>query len=131
MDRKTNPLHLVPLKRSLLSFTSKHQLVENIVNHVSSIGDLNSLKRDLEFLLFVCRCVEAEAIDYKGKERLDKKDVVKSIIVRLFPELNNNQDLDAIDKSVEFLHSNHRIKGVSRIARVLSCVGGWIAKKVL
>jgi hypothetical protein len=131
MDRKTNPLHLVPLKRSLLSFTSKHQLVENIVNQVSLIGDLNALKRDLEFLLYICRCVEAEGSDYKGKEKLDKKEIVKSIIVRLFPELNNNQDLDAIDKSVEFLHSNHRIKGVSRLAKVASCVGSFIVRKFL
>jgi hypothetical protein len=131
MDRKTNPLHLVPLKRSLLTFTSKHQLVENIVNQVSSIGDLNALKRDLEFLLYICRCVEAESSDYKGKEKLDKKEIVKSIVVRIFPELNNNQDLDVIDRSVEFLHSNKRITGVSRLARVASCVGAWIAKKVL
>ncbi len=131
MDRKTNPLHLVPLKRSLLTFTSKHQLVENIVNQVSLIGDLNALKRDLEFLLYICRCVEAEASDYKGKEKLDKKEIVKSIIVRLFPELNNNQDLDAIDKSVEFLHSNHRIKGVSRLAKVASCVGSFVVRKFL
>jgi hypothetical protein len=132
MDKTTtNPLKLVKLKRSLLTFTSKHQLVENIVNQVSLIGDLNALKRDLEFLLYICRCVEAECTDYKGKEKLDKKEIVKSIIVRLFPELNNNQDLDAIDKSVEFLHSNHRIKGVSRLAKVASCVGSFIVRKFL
>ena len=131
MERKTNPLHLVPLKRKLLNFTSKYQLIEDIVNQVSSIGDLNSLKRDLEFLLYVCRCVETQASDYKGKEKLDKKEIVKSIVVRIFPELNNNQDLEFIDTSVEFLHSNHRIKGVSRLARALSCFGSFIAKRLL
>jgi hypothetical protein len=131
MDKTTNPLKLVKLKRSLLTFTSKHQLVENIVNQVSSIGDLNSLKRDLEFLLYICRCVEAEACDYKGKEKLDKKEIVKSIVVRIFPELNNNQDLDFIDKSVEFLWSNKRITGVSRLARVASSVGSFITRKFL
>lgn len=128
---KSKSLSLVPLKRSLLTFTSKHQLVEGIVNQVSSIGDLNCLKRDLEFLLYVCRCVETEASEYKGKDKLDKKEIVKAIIVRIFPELNNTQDLDTIDKSIEFLHSNHRIKGVSRLARVASCVGSFIAKKFL
>ena len=131
MDKTTNPLKLVKLKRSLLTFTSKHQLVENIVNQVSSIGDLKSLKRDLEFLLYICRCVEAEAHDYKGKEKLDKKEIVKSIVVRIFPELNNNQDLDFIDKSIEFLWSNKRITGVSRLARVASCVGSFITRKFL
>lgn len=128
---KSKSLSLVPLKRSLLTFTSKHQLVEGIVNQVSSIGDLNCLKRDLEFLLYVCRCVETESSEYKGKDKLDKKEIVKAIIVRIFPELNNTQDLDTIDKSIEFLHSNHRIKGVSRLARVASCVGSFIAKKFL
>ena len=132
MDRKTaNPLKLVKLKRSLLTFTSKHQLIENIVEQVSSIGDLTALKRDLEFLLYVARCVETEASEYRGKEKLDKKEIVKAIMVRLFAELNNNSDLDTIDKSIEFLHSNHRIKGVSRLARVASCVGSFIAKKIL
>lgn len=132
MDRKTtNPLKLVPLKRSLLTFTSKHQLIEDIVNQVSSIGDLNALKRDLEFLLYVARCVETQASEYKGKDKLDKKEIVKAIIVRIFPELNNNQDLDTIDKSIEFLHSNHRIKGVSKLSRALSCVGDFFVRKFL
>ena len=128
---KSSTLSLVPLKRSLLTFTSKHQLIENIVEQVSSIGDLTALKRDLEFLLYVTRCVETEASVYKGKEKLNKKEIVKAIMVRLFAELDNTQDLDTIDKSIEFLHSNHRIKGVSRLARVASCVGGFIAKKFL
>jgi hypothetical protein len=131
MERKTNPLHLVPLKRSLLTFTSKHQLTENIVNQVSSIGDLNSLKRDLEFLLYICRCVETEASEYKGKDKLDKKEVVKNIVVRLFPELNNSQDLDFIDRSIDFLHSNKRIKGISRLAKVAGYVGDYFVRKLL
>ena len=132
MERKTtNPLKLVKLKRSLLTFTSKHQLIENIVEQVSSIGDLTALKRDLEFLLYVCRCVETEASVYKGKEKLNKKEVVKAIMVRLFGELDNTQDLDTIDKSIEFLWSNKRIKSVSRIARVASCVGDYFVRKFL
>ena len=128
---KSSSLNLVPLKRSLLTFTSKHQLSENIVQQVSSIGDLNSLKRDLEFLLYICRLVETESSEYKGKDKLDKKEVVKNIVVRLFPELNNNQDLDFIDRSIEFLHSNKRIKGISRLAKVAGYVGDYFVRKFL
>jgi hypothetical protein len=124
-------LALVPLKRSLLSSTSKHQLTENIVAQVSSIGDLNSLKRDLEFLLYIARLVETSASEYKGKDKLDKKEVVRNIVVRLFPELNNNQDLDFIDRSIEFLHSNKRIKGISRLAKVAGYVGDYFVRKLL
>ena len=124
-------LTLVPLKRSLLTFTSKHQLTENIVAQVSSIGDLNALKRDLEFLLYICRLVETSASEYKGKDKLDKKDVVKNIVVRLFPELNNSTDIDVIDRSIEFLWSNKRIKGISRLAKVAGYVGDLFVRKFL
>lgn len=129
MSSSTNPLKLVPLKRNLLGFHTHAQIVEDVVNHLNALGNLDAVKRDPEYILFVCRLVES--CEFKGSKKPDKKQIVIDIICRLYPELRNENDLKSLDTLIEFLHASKRIVGVSRIARALSCVGGFIARKFL
>ena len=124
----TNPLKLVPLKRSLLGFHSHAQIVENIVNHIQSLGNLDEIKKDPEYVLYVCRLVES--CDFKGKKKPDKKQIVLDVLCRLYPEMNNQSELKSLDILIEFLHANKRIIGVSKFYRVVSLVGDFLVKKL-
>ena len=125
----TNPLKLVPLKRTLLGYHTHAQIVENIVSHITSLGDLGEIKKDPEYVLYVCRLVES--CDFQGKKKPNKKELVLDVICRLYPELRNDTDLKALDIMIEFLHANKRIVGISKLQRVLSCVGDFIVRKFL
>lgn len=124
----TNPLKLVPLKRSLLGFHSHAQIVENIVNHIQSLGNLDEIKKDPEYVLYVCRLVES--CDFKGKKKPDKKQLVIDIISRLYPEMRNETDLKSLDTLIEFLHSNKRIKKISNILKYAYGFSSWLLKKI-
>jgi hypothetical protein len=124
----TNPLKLVQLKRSLLGYYSHAQIVQNILDHISSLGNLNEIKKDPEYVLYVCRLVES--CDFKGKKKPNKKQIVLDVICRLYPEMNNETDLKSLDTLIEFLHANKRIIGVSRFYRCVSLVGDFLIKKL-
>ena len=126
-----NPLALVKLKRSLLSFTSEARIIENIYETLQAQGDLSALKHDLELLQYICRLIETAASDYRGPRKLEKKKVAISVITKMYPDLNNNADLARIDSAIEFLWSNNRIRGVSRFTRTVSNIGSFLARKLL
>lgn len=129
MDKTTNPLKLVKLKRNLLGFHSHAQIVESIVNHITALGELSEVKKDPEYILFVCRLVET--CEFKGSKKPDKKQIVLDIVTRLYPELRNDQDLKSMSTMIDFLHANHRIKGVSKLVKVTSCVADFFVRKFL
>lgn len=124
----TNPLKLVPLKRSLLGYHTHAQIVQNILDHISSLGNLNEIKKDPEFVLYVCRLVES--CDFKGKKKPDKKQIVLDVLCRLYPEMHNETELKSLDTLIEFLHANKRIIGVSKFYRAVSLVGDFLIKKL-
>ena len=126
-----NPLKLVKLKRSLLEVTSYHSILKSILDHLNSMNIQNELKKDPEFILYVCRLVESVDIPKNTPHKVNKKQLVKDIFVSFFPELNNDMDLNHLDILIEFLHSNKKIVGVSLASRVTNAVCDFVARKIL
>lgn len=120
-------LALVKFKRSLLQHQQKYQSQKEIIAHLENIVNLNELKRDLEFLQYVCNLTQNSDI---GKD-VELKDVVKSVFISLFPELNNDQDLALLSKNIDYLKSNKRIKRISFVYSTMSKIGSWAIKKLL
>lgn len=120
-------LKLVKLKRSVLGHKSKHQLVNDVIEVCNTIHNVDNLKRDPEFLLFVCNLVE----NADKQKDINKKEIVLDVFKTLFAELNNDYDLKQIGDMIEFLYSNKRIKKISKLLSVASSVMGWVAKKFL
>ena len=94
----SNVLKLVKLGKSLVNFVGKNKIVQKIINEIKEeYPDLSAMKRHPQFIELVCTMVETKSKNYKGKDKLDKKQLVISIITTMFPELNNNQDIEFIN----------------------------------
>ena len=128
---QSNPLKLVKLKRSLLQVTSYHSILNEILEHLKQMSIGSELRKDPEFILYVCRLVECVDIPKNIPKKVDKKQLVKDIFCLLFPELNNDIDLNHLDILIEFLHSNKKIVGVSLASRVTNAVCDFVARKIL
>jgi|LauGreDrversion4_2_1035121.scaffolds.fasta_scaffold888259_1 hypothetical protein len=119
-------LELVKMKRNVLKFHSKHQLVNDVVAQLQQINGLDNLKKDLEFLLYVANLVEnADKI-----KDVEAKDMVLEVFKVLFPEMNNDQDLQFLGDAYDFLKANKRIKKLSFAFTTMCKAGSWLLKKL-
>jgi hypothetical protein len=102
-------LEFVKLKGSLKTHVVKNKIIEMISDRLkASIPNLSTLAKDLELLKLICNCVENSI---KKKHKLDKKEVVMSIVKSCFPVLSD-AEMKVIDSQIEALHFNGLIKKV-------------------
>lgn len=120
-------ISLVKLKHNILAYKTKHQLIADVVQYVYTIQNVDRLKKDPEFILFVCNLIENAD---KPKD-VDFKLLVLAVFHQLFPELNNDLDNQILLNMVDFLRSNNRIKKVSLLHANISKFSSWVAKKFL
>jgi hypothetical protein len=128
----SNVLKLVKLGKSLVNFVGKNKIVQKIINEIKEeYPDLSAMKRHPQFIELVCTMVETKSKNYKGKDKLDKKQLVISIITTMFPELNNNQDIEFINTIIDYACDSKNVESVSKLKQYTSSAGSWLKKKVL
>ena len=125
MSQNSN-LSLVPLKRTLGKHKNRNQLIDDAINILTAIQNLDNLKRDPELILYIARLVE----NGDPIKDVDKDQLIVDVLIKLFPDLNNLQDVANIKNMIEFLRSNKRVKKISTIVSTSKKIGSWILKKL-
>lgn len=117
-------------KNSLARDKKTHEAINKIVCKISDIPRHTEYKLDLELLTMICVMTE-HLIDNKDKKiKIDKKNVVFDVYKQLFGNLKA-EDLIVIDKNIQYLFENGKIKKKSIFSVVSSSVCDWIYRKVL
>ena len=102
-------------------------LSKAIETKIKLLPDFNDLKFDPDIILYVWSIIENNIKQNEAKS-IDKKSIVIGILQKCHnftaPELN------ILNKMIEFLHSNHLIKQISRMEKTGSKVFNWVIKKI-
>ena len=94
----------------------KNKIVEMISDRLkASIPNIAALAKDLELLKLICNCVENSVLK---KYKLDKKEIVLSIVKACFPVLSE-VEMKVIEGNIETLHYNGLICKVSFHKKVI------------
>jgi len=106
---------------------------QKILDKITSLpSEVRQDKNNMELLTMVC-CMVEHSIDNKEKKdklKIDKKDLVLKIYNSLYGNLTP-QDLDTINKNIEYLHDNNQIIKYHFITVLTAGCIEWFKKKVL
>jgi hypothetical protein len=128
----TDKPDLIDLKNSLKTHSDKYTLITDIVDFVRKKFPLNivDLKLHPQLTKLVCDVIEDRLP--KNKKKINKLDVLISVMREIFAEVGlNEHDKNVLHQQVEFLHENGKIKGIRIAKKVLKNVGSWIFRKFL
>lgn len=126
MSEKNPNVAIVSAKGKLATVIGMNQLENDILNIISTYGDISTLQHEKTLLQDICKRVEnADSVSLTGDE---KKALVLKIITKLFPMLNNERDLAIIKADVDFLCGSGLVKAVSTLKKVKKVVWGFIKK---
>jgi hypothetical protein len=131
----SEPVVWIQPKNNLLLEKKKIETINKVSSKIRGLPQFESnpnlLKMDLEMLLFACQIVEALIVkSKKDKHSLSKKEIVLGALELAFTRVTAEEKL-IIEKNIEFLHDNKRIKKMSVWNIVSSSVCEWITRKVL
>jgi hypothetical protein len=87
--------------------------LEEIIVILRGIPHYIKLKEDGEFILLICRLVEAK-IPKSHTHKVDKMSLVIEIYENLFGLLTNEENKN-IRTHIQFLYDNNKIKGANRV----------------
>jgi hypothetical protein len=129
MNTDRNPdLALINAKGKLASVIGSNQLEADILTIIGSYGDISSLQHEKSLLHDICKRVEnAQSVKLSSDEKMA---LVVKILIRLFPLLNNEKDLNVIKSDIEWLYSRGYVKQVSLFKKLKIGVIGFLKKKV-
>lgn len=95
--------------------------------------EIRENRHNMELVSLICNMIENSGIhneDKTEKLKIDKKLVLIQIYKSLYGNLSP-QDVETLQKNVEFLHDNHHIIKYSTIKLCAYGVIDWIKRKVL
>ena len=119
-------LSLVPLKNNILVDFKKNDIKSSIINRLRELNlDPNKYKLDVEYLTLVCNLIEH--LVHK-KDKIDKKKLVIDIFTELFGESLTQEEINAIENNIEFIHQNKNIKKVSYYKLFKTGLSEWFKK---
>lgn len=130
MSTNNPKLVMVKPKGSLQKKIGENQLQADIIAEIGKMGNIDALKDDKSLLEHVCKYVEnANSIEkFTGKE---KKDFVIKVMIKLYPSLNNEQDIKIMNDDIDYICSKKIIKKVSLFKITSKAVINFVKKKFL
>jgi hypothetical protein len=84
----------------------------------------------MELLTMVCVMVEHLIDNKDAKIKISKKDVVFDAYKKVFGNIKA-EDLVVIDRNIQYLHENGKIKKKGIIRVISSSICDWVARKIL
>jgi len=117
----------VKLKNQLLNLDLEKQLIEVIEQRIRNLPNYLELRLNPELILLCCNLIE-NSLD-KKKVKLDKKALCLRVLASIFQY--SEADKKHVDNTIEFLHSNKKIKKVSFSKKCVLIVWDWIKRKLL
>ncbi len=121
-------VELVKPKNLLKNLKRTGDIIQVILDTLKDLPDLEKQKYNPDLILYICRVVE-NSYDKKSlaDEKINKKEMVFSILKKLYPSLNDNDKL-VIDGIIEHLHSSGRIKRVNLLKLVFATLKKFFLK---
>jgi hypothetical protein len=107
---------LISVKNSLVKVQKQNDVLLVLREKLATYPATYSLKSCNEFLLYVCKLIEAVILK---KDKIVKLDFLVALYRQLFIGLTE-PEVTLIKSGVEFLHSNQMIKNIKTTKRVKS-----------
>ena len=125
---KNSSLSHVKLKGSTLKSSESQNLVNDVITILNNeIPDLNNLKNDISLIDNICNLIE----NHDCKTEIDKKQVATQILIKLFPELNNEKDLGNISKNIDsVIDLSKNINKIGKTSKFFLNTKKWFVKKL-
>jgi hypothetical protein len=121
-------VELVKPKNLLKNLKRTGDVIQVILDTLKDLPDLEKQKYNPDLILYICRVVE-NSYDKKklADEKINKKEMVFSILKKLYPSLNDNDKL-VIEGIIEHLHSSGRLKKVNLLKLVFAALKKFFLK---
>ena len=104
-------------------------VMEELRQKISELGMIKAMYNDVSFIHHVCSLVEnISKVSLNGPE---KKQLVVSLVVEQFPQLDNENDIDTIKKSIDFVCDMGTVTKVAASTVVGKSVLGFLSKHLL
>ncbi len=118
-------------KNTLQSFADENVCISAIVADTLQIPNYNILRADFELIRRVC-CLIENMIKQNSKNtpKINKREMCIKIFKLLFPSLNP-EEVNLIEKHIEYLWNNNKIKSIPLINKIGKGLFKWVKKKVL
>lgn len=116
----------VKFKRNLLKSDIEKQLVDVVNTRIRSLANYMELRLNPEMILLVCNLIENGANSKKLK--IDKKDLAMKVLHSVFSY--SELDKKHVSDTIEFLHSNNKIKRVRLLKKIFAVLYNWIKRKL-
>jgi len=117
-------------KNSLARDKRTHEAIDKICEKITEIPKHQEYKLDMELLTMVCVMVEHLVDNKDAKIKVSKKDVVFDAYKRVFGNIKA-EDLVVIDRNIQYLHENGKIKKKGLFNVVYASICDWITRKIL
>ena len=128
---KNKKLNLVKLSVSALKIVSQSDIKNDIITILKVISNLPELKKSKFSTIVKYVCELVENTDYKASDptlKIDKKQLAISIMVTVFAELNNENDINRLGELIDFICDHGLIKAVAQSTVVANTASSWIKK---
>ena len=127
--KKNSKLDLVKPKASVKKAERMNVVMEELRQKISELGMIKAMYNDVSFIHHVCSLVEnISKVSLNGSE---KKQLVVSLVVEQFPQLDNENDIDTIKKSIDFVCDMGTVTKVAASTVVGKSVLGFLSKQLL
>jgi hypothetical protein len=111
-------------KNSLRRNQKELKLIKVLVSEFQKFENKMLLSKDIESLRYICNLLE-DAV--KKTDKINKKNVVISVYKQVFGDGNIDQDF--IEKGIEFLWENGKIKKLSTLKKYIYPIGKFFLKR--
>jgi len=120
-------------KGSLIREKLEQQTINSIVERIKKeFSDLQHLKFDVEFTLFMCRLIEDEVQPCKNKaKKTDKLALLFKVFDKLYPNQLKEDDKKLISKTVDYFLESGAIKKTSLAKKILKLGVKYLKKSLL
>lgn len=123
--------YFVQPKGSALKETKIQFFVSTIYERIiKEFPNSTGLKMDIEFLLFACNLIENIVINKKKEKKFNKLAILYLVFERIYGILNV-EDKALIEKNIEYLLTNKKIKLVPLYKKIFRLACRFIEKKFI
>jgi hypothetical protein len=117
-------------KNSLSKNIKLTKIVNQIAEKISDIPDFRKFQSDLELLKMVTIMVEHSVNNKKEKIKIDKKDIVFQVYIKVFGTISPEK-LKDIDGNIQYLWENNQIVKKKFWSVLKHSLYDWFERKIL
>ncbi len=123
---ETSHLEYVEINPSLKHKLNIQRIVEYCVDHVKTLPDYKSLSKSTHFVQYLCNMIETLC---KQNDIVSEKGYKLTMAIQIYEKLAFADDREFLRNSIEYLHSNGKIKYIHICRRIFGFVKKYFLVK--